>query len=148
MASTHLSIHLHIVFGTKNRTPSIKSEWRERLHGYVGGVIGDLGLVAEAIGGTEDHIHMLIGFRATHRISEMVREIKTSSSRWVHEEIGLKTFGWQEGYGGFSVSPSSVEAVRHYILNQVQHHQRKTFQEEYVGFLKAAGVAFDERFLP
>ena len=147
MPSTHLALHVHVVFSTKDRMPLIAAEWRGRLHAYLGGVIQNLGAVPEAVGGVADHVHLLIGLRATHSLAEVVRSLKAVSSRWLHEEIGIKEFVWQEGYGAFSVSPSQCEAVRRYIEGQEEHHRKKGFQEEYVDFLKKRGVAYDERFL-
>ena len=101
MSSTHLSLHYHIVFSTKNREPLITTEWRERLHAYLGGIIRDLGGVPECVGGIADHVHLLIGLKATHRLCDVLRDLKHSSSKWAHETIGIKEFGWQDGYGAF-----------------------------------------------
>ncbi len=147
MSSTHLSLHYHLVFGTKNREPTIAAEWRRKLHAYLGGTIRGLGAVPEEIGGVADHVHLLIGANATHRLSDLLREIKSESSRWVHEEIGLASFAWQEGYGAFTVSASQREAVQHYIRTQEEHHRRRSFREEYLELLQRSGVTFDERFL-
>ncbi len=82
----------------------IQSTWRERLHEYLGGTVKGLDAFSQGIGGVEDHIHLLVGFKATHRLSDFMQELKKSSSTWVHKEIGLKEFAWQEGYIAFSVS--------------------------------------------
>lgn len=147
MSSTHLSLHYHIIFSTKERHASISDEWRNRLHSFIGGCVKTLGGVPEAIGGTRDHIHILIGLRATHRLADVVKEIKVASSKWIHDELNHKLFGWQNGYGAFTVSVSQIENVKSYILNQEQHHQKKSFQEEYVGILKQANVDYDEKYL-
>ncbi len=147
MPSTHLSLHYQIVFSTKDRRPLIAEEWRGRLHAFLGGAMRTVAGIPGAVGGTSDHVHLLVGLRATHRLADVLREIKHSSSQWVHEEIGVKDFAWQEGYGAFTVSASSLDAVKRYIANQAEHHRRRTFQDEYVGFLKQSGVEFDERFL-
>jgi putative transposase len=147
MSSTHLSLHYHIIFSTKERRASINDDWRNRLHAFIGGCIKTLGGIPEAIGGTRDHIHILIGLRATHRVADVVKEIKVASSKWIHDELKHGLFGWQNGYAAFTVSVSQVENVRSYILNQEKHHQNKSFQEEYVGILKQANVDYDERFL-
>ena len=99
MPSTHTSIHVHVVFSTKNRTPSIDAAWRERLHSYLGGAIKGTGALPVAIGGTADHIHLLIGFKSTHCLSDLLREIKASSSKWVGDELTVRDFAWQIGYG-------------------------------------------------
>jgi putative transposase len=147
MPSTHLSLHYHLVFSTKHRRPLIEVTWRERLHAFLGGAIRTCGGVAETVGGTEDHVHLLVGLRATHKLSDVLREIKRSSSRWTHETIGAHAFAWQEGYGAFTVSALNIAAVRSYIARQEEHHRRKTFQSEYVALLRRSGVEFDERFL-
>ena len=97
MSSTHLSLHYHIVFSTKDRHRFIEEKWREELHAYLGGCIKAVGAVPEEIGGVEDHVHLLLGLRATHCLADVLREIKTVSSRWVHEKIRMPQFGWQEG---------------------------------------------------
>jgi REP element-mobilizing transposase RayT len=147
MPSTHLSLHYHIVFSTKDRVPIIANEWRERLHAYLGGVVRNVEGVPEAIGGVGDHVHLLIGLRATACLADVVRDVKAVSSRWVHEEIGDRAFAWQEGYGAFTVSASQREPVREYIARQEEHHQKRTFQEEYLELLKRSGVEYDERYL-
>ena len=147
MSSTHLSLHYHVVFSTKERHPLIDPEWRERLHAYLGGITRDLGGVPECVGGVADQVHLLIGLKATHRLCDVIRDIKVSSSKWVHETQALREFGWQDGYGAFTVSDSRREAVKHYIRNQEVHHQAQLFEDEYVTFLQKAGVEFDERYL-
>ena len=147
MSSTHLSLHHHLVFSTKNRVPTIADAWRGRLHAYLGGVVRNVEGVPEAIGGVADHVHLLIGLRATVRLADVVRDVKAVSSRWVHEEIGDRGFFWQEGYGAFTVSASQRDLVREYIAKQEEHHRRRTFQEEYVELLKCSGVEYDDRYL-
>jgi REP element-mobilizing transposase RayT len=147
MPSTHLSLHYHLVFSTKGREPLIADQWRDRLHAYLGGATRTIDGVAEAIGGTRDHVHLLIRLRATHRLADVLREIKHTSSQWLHETIGVKGFAWQEGYGAFTVSPSKTAAVSRYIARQEEHHRKRTFQEEYLEFLKESGVEYDDRYL-
>ena len=103
--------------------------------------------VPEKIGGVSDHVHLLVGLKATHRLADVLREIKAVSSRWVHEEVGVGQFAWQEGYGAFTVGATQLGTVGDYIARQEEHHRVKTFQEEYREFLERAGVAYDERFL-
>ena len=147
MPSTHLSLNVHVVFSTKERCAYIAPAWRERLHAFMGGVIRQTGAVPDAIGGVADHVHLLIGFRATHCLADIVQDVKTTSSKWVHREIGLPIFSWQEGYGAFTVGPSSRKQVKGYIANQEPHHRKKTYQEEYLELLKKAEVEFDPKFL-
>ena len=147
MPSTHLSLHYHVVFSTKDRVPSIATAWRERLHAYLGGVVRNVNGVPEAMGGIADHVHLLIGLRATACLADVVRDVKAVSSRWVHEEIGERSFAWQEGYGAFTVSASQRGIVCEYIARQEEHHRKRTFQEEYRELLKRSGVDYDERFI-
>jgi len=147
MPSTHLALHYHIVFSTKGRAPSIATDWRPRLHAYLGGVVRNVGGVPEAVGGVEDHVHLLVGLKATACLADVVRDVKAVSSRWVHEEIHERTFSWQEGYGAFTVSPSQRATVVRYIAGQEEHHRKLSFQEEYLTLLKRCGVEYDERFL-
>jgi len=147
MPSTHLSLHYHIIFSTKDRHPSIDLAWRENLHAYLGGCIKTLEAVPEEIGGVEDHVHLLVGLRATHCLADVMREIKKVSSRWVHEEMNVPRFAWQEGYGAFTVSASNIAAVRRYIATQAEHHRKRAFEDEYLDLLKKHQISFDERFL-
>jgi REP element-mobilizing transposase RayT len=147
MASTFLSLHYHVVFSTKLRKDLIAESWRERLHEYLGGTIKGLGGFTQGIGGTGDHVHLLIGLKSTHTLSDFMRELKKSSSAWVHSEIGLAQFAWQEGYGAFTVGPTSRDGVKKYIANQEEHHRRLTFREELVYLLEQAGIDYQEKWL-
>lgn len=147
MPSTHTSLHYHLVFSTKDRAPSITADWREQLHAYLGGIVKNLGGVPVAVGGVVDHVHLLVGLKPTHRFSDVLREVKGGSSEWAHASAGKKRFEWQPGYGAYTVGPANVEKVKHYILQQEQHHRRRTFQEEYVEMLRLGGIAYDERHL-
>ena len=147
MTATHLSLHLHVVFSTKNRHPVITDDWRGRLHAYLGGAVRTAGCVPECVGGTFDHVHLLIGIRATHCLADIMRDVKQSSSRWVHETLGLRHFAWQDGYGAFTVSASQIEAVKDYITRQDEHHRKRTFQEEYVDFLEHSKIDYDKTYL-
>lgn len=147
MPSTHLSLHYHLVFSTKERRAFIDEAWRARFHAYLGGAIRAVGGVAIAVGGTGDHVHLLIGLRATHRLADVLREIKAATSEWVHQELSIATFSWQEGYGAFTVSASQLDKVKHYVATQAEHHRHRSFQEEYRDLLVKSGVPFDERYL-
>jgi REP element-mobilizing transposase RayT len=113
----------------------------------MGGVLRKSGCVAQAIGGVADHVHLLVGLPATSSLSQVVRELKTLSSKWIHEELGQGLFAWQEGYGAFTVSASQRETVRNYIENQEQHHRVRSFQDEYREFLDRCGVEYKEEHL-
>ena len=146
MGSTYHSIHFHLVFATKNREPLIRADWRPRLHEYLGGTIKGLGGVPEAIGGVEDHVHLLISLKTTAAPAEIVRELKKASSAWAAEHH-CKGFAWQEGYGIFSVSWTHVEAVRNYIANQEEHHRKTGFSGEFKQMLDRNGVTYDPKYL-
>lgn len=147
MSSTYLSLHYHIVFSTKHRVPCIDVAWRARLHEYLGGTVQGLGGYSQGVGGVADHVHLLAGLKATHCLADVMRELKKTSSAWVHEQIGLPTFAWQEGYAAFTVSPTARDGVRGYIANQEEHHRSRSFREELIELLAKAGVTFDERYL-
>ncbi|MGH8017388.1 MAG: IS200/IS605 family transposase [Opitutaceae bacterium] len=147
MPSTHTNLLYHIIFSTKHRESLIAPAWRDRLHEYLGGSIRGLHAVPQGVGGMADHVHLLVALKATHRLSDFMREVKKSSSAWITETIGIKTFNWQEGYAAFTVSASVRESVRGYIANQEEHHRRTTFREELIAFLQKSGVNYDERYL-
>jgi len=147
MTSTHLSLSLHIVFSTKHRLPCIESTWRSKLHAYIGGAAKREGVVPKIVGGVEDHVHILLEIRATHRLADVMRGIKAASSAWVRRELGVREFGWQDGYGAFSVSPSHRSGVVKYIRNQESRHRRMSFQEEYLKMLMESEVRYDPRYL-
>lgn len=147
MPSTHTSLHCHLIFSTKDRVPMIANEWHKNLHAYLGGIVKGLEGIPLAIGGMENHVHLLVGLKSSHRLDYFLRDLKADSSEWVHKEIGKKMFSWQKGYGAFSVSPSNIEGVKRYIFNQAEHHRRKSFQEEYLELLQASGIEYDERYL-
>src|SRR5579864_1598637 len=147
MPSTYLSLHYHLIFATKNREPFIVPEWRPRLHEYLGGTIAGLGGFPQGIGGVADHVHLLVGLRATHCLADLMRELKKNASIWIHEQIGLPTFAWQEGYAAFTVSPPARPAVQKYIANQEVHHRVNSYREELIAMLETAGVEYDEKYL-
>ena len=147
MPSTYLSLHYHVVFSTKDRAPLIEPSWRNRLHEYLGGTVEGLKGFPEKVDGMADHVHLLISLKATHCLADFMRELKKASSAWVHEEIGMQRFAWQDGYAAFTVSPSARSEVQSYIARQEVHHRNRTFREELVEFLEKAGVDYDSRYL-
>ena len=147
MASTYLSLHYHLVFSTKNREALITPEWRARLHDYLGGTIRELGGFPEGVGCMADHVHLLVGLKATHCLADVMRELKKASSAWVRDDVGLRAFAWQEGYAAFTVSATARGGVKHYIANQDEHHRVKSFREELVEMLDKAGIEYDPKYL-
>lgn len=131
---------------TKNRDPSIDCPWRTRLHEYLGRTISGLGGFTQAVGGVADHVHLLVGLRASQCLADVMRELKKSSSAWIHESLGLAHFAWQEGYAAFTVSATARDAVRQYIFNQEQHHRTRSWREELIEMLDKAGVAYDAEY--
>lgn len=147
MPATYTSLQFHLVFSTRDRVPWIAPEWQVRLHGYLGGTIAGLGGTPLEIGGVADHVHLLVGLRASHRPCDVLQELKKASSVWVHEEIGEKAFAWQAGYAAFTVSPTARASVRKYIANQAEHHRQTSYRDELVRLLTKAGVEFDPKYL-
>jgi len=146
MPSAYLSLHYHLVFSTKNREPLIPPEWQARFQDYLGGTIRGLGGFPEGIGGVADHVHMLVGLKATHCLSDVMRELKKASSLWAHAQMGLRAFAWQEGYAAFTVGAPSRQAVCHYIARQEEHHRLKSFRQELVEILNKAEIEFDPKY--
>jgi REP element-mobilizing transposase RayT len=146
MSSTYLSLHYHLMFSTRNREAFIAPDWRARLHDYLGGTIRGLGGYPEGVGGVADRVHLLVGLKATHCLSDVMRELKKASSTWVYEEAGLLSFAWQEGYAAFTISATARKAVRSYIAHQEEHHRVKSFREELVEMLDKAGIEYDPKY--
>jgi putative transposase len=116
------------------------------LYGYLGGIVKNQGGVCLAIGGIEDHVHLLVGLTASHRIDYFMRELKASSTAWVKREKEI-AFAWQNGYGAFSVSATNIEKVKKYIFNQKEHHKSDDFKTEYLELLQRSGTGYDEQYL-
>ena len=146
MGSTFYSLHYHIVFSTKERRPFIRPEWRARLHEYLGGAIRGLGGVGEAVGGVEDHVHLLASLKTTDAPADFVRELKKASSVWVSEKHG-RGFLWQEGYSIFSVSWTHVPVLHRCIANQEAHHRKVPFVDELKRLLEKNGVKYEPKYL-
>jgi putative transposase len=148
MAHTYSNLLYHIVFTTRNRAPLIRDDLRERLYGYMGGIIRGEGGGLLEIGGVPDHVHLLVKFKTDVAVSTMVQKIKGKSSKWVNELPDYpERFYWQEGYGIFSVSESVTERVRRYIRRQEEHHARVPFKDELITLLQRNRIAYDENGL-
>ena len=140
--------YIHIVFSTKNRQPFIDQSIKEELHAYLGGTCKELGCPVLAVGGMEDHVHILCMLSRNMALSELVGKVKANSSKWIKTKgEQYANFYWQNGYGAFSVNPTETEVVIKYIQNQEEHHKKRTFQEEYRLFLKKYKVEYDERYV-
>ncbi len=146
--STYTSLTYHVIFSTKYRKPHIVESVTEDVYSYIGGIIrGEKGSLLE-IGGVEDHIHLLTGFRPTISVSDMLKLIKGKSSKWINEEGKTKSrFGWQAGYGAFTVSQSQIPIVRRYIQGQVEHHKTLSFKDEFLAILKRHNIEYDPKYV-
>jgi putative transposase len=148
MAHSLTQLFYHIVFSTKARHPWLIPEIRPRVHDYLGGAIRNEGGHSLGINGVEDHIHILAKLRQDHKLCDVIRNIKSNSSGWIHDTFpDLHDFAWQEGYAAFTVSQSQVETVRRYIAGQERHHRKQTYQDEFIALLKKHEIEFDERYL-
>jgi putative transposase len=148
MANTYSQIHIQIVFAVKYRQNLIKESFRQEVEKYITGIIQNNKQKLLAIYCMPDHTHILVGMRPDMAIADLVRDIKTNSSNYINEEEWLSSkFEWQGGYGAFSYSKSHVPSVIQYILNQPEHHKKRTFKEEYFDFLEKFEIEYDERYL-
>jgi REP element-mobilizing transposase RayT len=148
MPGTYSQILLHVVFSTKRREPWLTAEITERLYPYMGGIVRAENGVLYDIGGVEDHVHMYLRWRLDGSVSDLMRKVKSRSSRWIHETFPtLGAFAWQEGYSVFTVSKSQESAVKTYIAGQAEHHKKEDFKSELLRLLRAHGVEFDEQYV-
>jgi putative transposase len=145
MSHSLASLLIHVIFSTKDRTPSISEEMKPAVWAYIGGIVRELRGIALVVNGMADHAHLLLQLPANIAIADAIRVIKTNSSRWAHEKWPRARFSWQTGYATFSVSRSNVSEVLAYIKNQEEHHKKMSFQEELLAFLKKHKVEYDER---
>jgi putative transposase len=148
MPNTYTNLLYHIIFSTKNREPTIEASWKDELHRYIAGIIRAEGGVSIEINGIPDHVHILAKLKPAKSVAEILKLIKSNSSKWVNDEkVRGRSFHWQVGYAAFSVSESQVEAVRRYIRNQEEHHRKQSFQEELIALLERHGVQYDPKYL-
>ncbi len=148
MPQSYCSLIYHIVFSTKNRKRWLDHDARDRIHAYLGGAIRDEGGVAMIVGGTEDHVHIVARLRQDKAVSEVLRAVKANSSGWIHRTFTeMALFGWQDGYGAFTVSVSQIDRLRRYVEQQEAHHKTRSFQEEFIALLDAHGIEYDPRYV-
>ncbi|MBZ5645913.1 MAG: IS200/IS605 family transposase [Acidobacteriia bacterium] len=148
MAHTFTTLHTHVIFSTKDRAPFLDAKIRSRDFAYMGGMVREMRGTAAIVNGVSDHVHMLVQLPAEVALAECLRVVKTNSSRWVHETWpDRKKFAWQTGYGASSVSTSNVPVVTRYIERQQEHHEKVSFQDEFIAFLRKNGIAFDPEHL-
>ncbi len=146
--STYSQIYIQIVFAVKNRQALIADSWEEELYKYITGIVQNKGQKMLAINGMPDHIHIFIGMKPSCCLSDLVREIKKASNSFINEKgFSNYKFEWQEGFGAFSYSHSSLDNVIGYINNQKAHHKKRSFKEEYIDFLEKFNIEFKNEYL-
>ncbi|MBK9151627.1 MAG: IS200/IS605 family transposase [Saprospiraceae bacterium] len=148
MPNTYTQLYVHVVFAVRNRANFISKSWKENLYKYITGIVSNKNQKLLAINGMPDHLHLLIGLKPDCNLSDLVRDIKANSSKWINEnKYIVGKFEWQNGFGAFTVGQSQVDRVIKYILNQEQHHKIKSFKDEYIEFLNAYKIEFKTEFL-
>jgi len=148
MANSYTNCLYHVVFSTKERKPWLTPEVRNRLWPYLGGLARARGMVPLIVGGYSDHTHLLLIIPTTQSPAKSIQEIKANSSKWLHENFSdLAGFGWQEGYGAFTIGESQKENTIRYIANQEEHHRKVSFHEEIIAFMKKNNIEYDEKYL-
>lgn len=148
MANTYHQVYIQCVFAVKHREAKIYKNWEPSLYGVIGNLINETGSKTILVNGIDDHVHCFLGLKPTVSISELLKTIKAKSSKYINDhKLTNRRFEWQEGYGVFSYSHSQIDQVYRYIANQEEHHRKKTFSEEYIGFLKKFQVPYDERYI-
>ena len=148
MSQSFVQIYVHVVFHTKDNVKLIREDIENELFSYLGGILKNIRSIPFQIGGTSDHIHILCTLPKTLSLADLAEEIKKSSSRWIKTKgEHYRNFYWQEGYGGFSVSRSGIDAVKEYIQNQKKHHEKISFSDEYKKLLEDNGIPYEDRYL-
>ena len=141
-------ILLHIVFSTKYREPLIQPEIEDELYAYMASICNEYHCHAHKINGIADHVHIACNLSRTIAVCDLLEEVKKSSSKWIKTKGRVyENFAWQNGYGAFSLGMSQLSVISRYIENQKKHHQRKAFQEEYLGFLKKYKIEYNEKYV-
>jgi REP element-mobilizing transposase RayT len=148
MANTYSQINIHCVFAVKGRENMIVREFRDELHKYMSGILKNDNAFPLSVGGWLDHVHVFFELHPNSRISDLMRDLKASSSKWINDNNLVNgKFNWQNGYGAFSYSRSQRHDVINYIMNQEDHHKTKTFREEYLGLLKKFEIEFKDEYV-
>ncbi len=148
MAGTFTNLNFHLIFSTKNRDTLIHPDFQDDLYAYMGGIVRGEGGSCLQIGGMADHVHLAVRLKPSNSLSDLMQKVKGNSSSWLNNVKKVnRHFGWQDGYGAFSVSESQLHQVMRYIQKQAEHHRHRSFQEEFLGFLERHGVAYDTRYI-
>ncbi|MCX6219687.1 MAG: IS200/IS605 family transposase [Bacteroidia bacterium] len=148
MANTNTQMYLQFVFAVQNRLSLIRSEWKDELYKYITGIVKNNKHKLIAINGMPNHLHVFVGYKPHQLIPDLLQDIKGSSSRWINSRNLVQgKFSWQEGYGAFSYSHSQIDNVVKYIMNQEEHHKKRTFREEYIEMLEKFNIGYDEKYI-
>lgn len=148
MANTYTQLHIHFVFAVKYRAAVIQPFWEERLHKYITGIVQNNGHKMLCINSVTDHLHLFVGLDPKQSISELIRLVKGDSAEFINlHKFTPHKFHWQQGYGAFSNSHSQIDGVVKYILNQKEHHRKRTFHDEYISMLNDYGVEYDKKYI-
>ncbi|HEY3330729.1 MAG TPA: IS200/IS605 family transposase [Capsulimonadaceae bacterium] len=148
MAHSYSEVYIHLIFATKQRERMLHDGIRDEMHRYMTAIIAKRRCRAVIVNSVEDHVHILLDLARTTALADIVEEIKGSSSRLLKSKgADLESFGWQTGYGAFSISPDDVDGVKRYIVNQREHHRSVSFEDEFLAALAEHGVEYDERYL-
>ncbi|HGE72440.1 TPA: IS200/IS605 family transposase [Candidatus Poribacteria bacterium] len=148
MADTYTQIYIHVIFTVQGRQNLISKQYKDELYKYITGIIQSKKQKVIVIGGMPDHIHILIGIKPDIALSDLVRDVKSNSSKFINEKRWvIGKFSWQEGFGAFSYSQSQLDSVASYIKNQEKHHSKKTFREEYLELLKKFDVEYNPKYI-
>ena len=148
MPNTYSQLYAQLIFSVKGRSDFIQNEWSTELYKYMAGIVNGKSQTLYSMGGMADHVHLLIGYKPSISVSDLVRDIKSNSSAFVNRKMFIETsFQWQSGFGAFSYGKSQLSDVIGYIENQQDHHKHQTFREEYIQFLKKFDVDFDSDYL-
>jgi putative transposase len=148
MAGTYSQIYIQIVFAVNGRENLLQKTWRKEVFKYIAGIVKGKNQKPIIVNGVSNHVHLFIGLKPSISVSDLVRDIKNNSSNFINEQKFVRgKFSWQEGFGSFSYAHSQIEQVYQYILNQEEHHKKKSFREEYLDFLKKFDVEYDEKYL-
>ncbi len=148
MSNTYSQVYVQCVFAVKHREAMINKEWKSNLLGVIGNLINETGCKTIIVNGVEDHVHCFLGLKPVLSISDLMKEVKAKSSKYINDhQLTKSRFEWQEGYGVFSYGHSQIDDVFQYISNQEVHHKKQTFREEYVAFLEKFEVPYDERYI-
>jgi len=148
MSQSFTNLLYHIIFSTKDRRPIITIDQQPRLYDCIGGIVREMGGISLGVNGMEDHVHLLAKLRPDLALSDVLRELKSNATGWMHDVFPrLSDFSWQRGYAAFTVSQSHLQQVQRYVARQKEHHRKVSFRDEFIRFLKVNNIEFDERFI-